>query len=77
MIPSLFTWGHLLMRAGLLALYGAWQLTLYLSPGAHRRGTPGHARARGGRRSALVGAGLGAALFALGCPTPLSEAAIA
>jgi hypothetical protein len=78
MIPDPITWGHVLMALGLLALlYAAVQLVTYLRHRAHGRGTPGYARARDGRRNALVGAGLGALLPALGCLTPLCDAAIA
>jgi hypothetical protein len=77
-LPDPITWGHLLMALGVAALlYALVQLVTYLRHRAHGRGTPGYARARDGRRLALIGAGLGAALFALGCLTPLCEAAIA
>ena len=78
MIPSPLTWGHVLMALALLAfLYALVQATVYLKHRAHGRGTPGYARARDGRRYALVGAAVGLLLLAIGCLTPLAQAAVA
>lgn len=71
------TAGHVLMLAGLLAaLWGAWQLLVYLRHRGHGRGTPQYARMRDARRFALVGLAAGAALYAAGCLTPLCEVAL-
>ena len=78
MIPDPITWGHVLMLAGLLAgLYALVQSLAYLRHRAHGRGTPGYARARDGRRFAVLALLAAAALYAICCLTPLAEVAIA
>ena len=79
-MPNPITWGHALVLAGLLAaLYGLIQLVTWLRyrRSAHGRGTPGYARARDGRRYAILAFALAALLVAIGCLTPLCDAAIA
>ncbi|HEX9932063.1 MAG TPA: hypothetical protein VGB08_04420 [Allosphingosinicella sp.] len=77
MIPSPVTLGHLLMLAGLLAaLYGAWQLVLFLRSG-HGPGTPLYARARDGRRRAVYAIAAAVLLLAAGCLSPLGQVTIA
>jgi hypothetical protein len=79
MIPDPITWGHLLMLAGLLlGLYALWQIAIWARHrgSGHGPGTPGYARARDGRRYAAWSLAVAAALFALGCLTPLCERAI-
>ncbi|HEX8642618.1 MAG TPA: hypothetical protein VF702_01750 [Allosphingosinicella sp.] len=78
MIPDPITWGHVLMLAGVLALlYAAWQLLVWARHRGHGRGSPQHARARGGRRHAIGSAAAGALLYAAGCFTPLCQAPLA
>ena len=77
-LPDPITLGHALMLAGVLAaLYGAWQLLVFLRHRGHGRGTPGYARARDARRFALWSLAAGALLYLVGCFTPLAEVAIA
>jgi hypothetical protein len=79
-MPDPITWGHVLMGlAALAALYGLVQLAAWAR---HRGagngpGTPGYARARDGRRYAIVSFALAALLLALGCLTPLCDMAVA
>ena len=78
MIPEPLAIGHLLMLAGFLAaLWGVWQLGVFLRHRGHGRGTPGYARARDARRFALWGLAAGALLYAAGCLTPLRDTPIA
>ena len=79
-MPDPITWGHALVAlAALAALYGLLQLAAWARHRGpqHGRGTPGYARARDGRRFAIVSFALAALLLALGCLTPLCEMAIA
>ena len=77
-LPDPITFGHALMLAGILAaLWGAWQLVVFLRHSGHGRGTPGYARRRDARRFALLGLAAGAILYAAGCFTPLADISIA
>jgi hypothetical protein len=74
MIPETITIGHVLMLLGALAgLYAVTQLVAWSrhrGP-SHGPGTPGYARARDARRYAIWSVAAAAALFALGCFSPL------
>ncbi|HEX8639571.1 MAG TPA: hypothetical protein VF704_00275 [Allosphingosinicella sp.] len=75
-MPDPISWGHVLMLLGvvLLAAAGAMLIGAMRWNGPeHGRGTPGYARARSGRRSALYAAVAGILLLAAGCFTPLAE----
>jgi di/tricarboxylate transporter len=77
-MPETITLGHVLMLLGILAgLYALWQFTIFLKHRDAGRGTPQYARRRDGRRYAVWSLIVAAALFALGCLTPLCEMAIA
>jgi len=77
-MPETITLGHVLMLLGALAaLYALWQASIFLKHASAGRGTPQYARRRDGRRYAIWGLLVAAALFALGCLTPLGEMAIA
>jgi hypothetical protein len=77
-MPETITLGHLLMLlGGLAALYALWQASIFLKYRASGRGTPQYARRRDGKRYAVWGLLVAAALFALGCLTPLCDLAIA
>ncbi|MEA3064837.1 MAG: hypothetical protein QOJ27_1283 [Sphingomonadales bacterium] len=77
-MPATITVGHVLMLLGLLAgLYALWQASIFLKYRSAGRGTPQYARRRDGRRYAVWGLIAAAALFALGCLTPLCGMAIA
>jgi hypothetical protein len=77
-MPETITLGHLLMLLGALAaLYALWQASIFLKHKGAGRGTPQYARRRDGKRYAIWGLLAAAALFALGCLTPLCEVAIA
>ena len=76
-LPDPITVGHALMLAGVLAaLYGAWQIAVFLRHRGHGRGTPGYARGRDARRFAAWSIAAGALLYVAGCFTPLGEVAI-
>ena len=76
-LPDPVTLGHVLMLLGVLAaLFGAFQLIVFLRHRGHGRGTPQYARGRDGRRYGLVAIALGALLYAAGCFTPLADIAI-
>jgi len=70
------TVGHVLMiAAGLAALYGLWQLSVWARHRGFGRGTPQYASARDGRRFALWS--FAAALVLAGlCLTPLCTVAL-
>jgi hypothetical protein len=77
-MPETITLGHVLMLLGALALlYALWQASIYLKHKGAGRGTPQYARRRDGKRYAIWGLLAAAALFALGCLTPLCGVAIA
>jgi hypothetical protein len=77
-MPETITLGHLLMLLGALAaLYALWQATIFLRHRGAGRGTPQYARRRDGKRYAIWGLLAAAALFALGCLTPLCDVALA
>ena len=72
------TTGHVLMLLGAFAaLYALWQASIFLRHRDAGRGTPQYARRRDGRRYAVWGLLVAAALFALACLTPLGGTAIA
>jgi hypothetical protein len=77
LIPDPITWGHVLVLLAVLAgLYAASQLVTWSRYRGHGYGTPGYARARDGRRFATWTIVLALILLAIGCLTPLAEAAI-
>jgi hypothetical protein len=77
-MPETITVGHLLMLLGALAiLYALWQASIFLRYRSAGRGTPQYARRRDGRRYAVWGILAAAALFALGCLTPLCDLPLA
>jgi hypothetical protein len=77
-MPETITLGHVLMLLGALAaLYALWQASIFLKHRGAGRGTPQYARRRDGKRYAIWGLLAAAALFALGCLTPLCDVALA
>jgi hypothetical protein len=77
-MPETITLGHVLMLLGALAaLYALWQASIFLKHRGAGRGTPQYARRRDGKRYAVWGALAAAALFAIGCLTPLCGIALA
>jgi hypothetical protein len=70
------TWGHALMLGALIAaLYGLWQLSIWIRRRGYGRGTPQYAQGRDGRRYGLVSLTLALLLAGL-CLTPLCNAAL-
>ena len=78
MLSGPFTWGHVLMVLGVLALViGVAQAAAWLRYRSFGAGTPQYARARDGRRFAAWALVVALLFFAAGCLTPLRDAAVA
>ena len=79
MMPAAVTWGHVLIAlAALVALYGIAQALTWMrySGEGHRRGTPGYARARDGRRYMFWSFAAALVLLAAGALTALRDTPI-
>jgi ABC-type Fe3+ transport system permease subunit len=68
--------GHVMLAAALLAaLFGLWQLSIWLRSRDYGRGTPQYAHGRDGKRYAIWSFALAFILAAL-CLTPLCNVAL-